>query len=79
METIAIPKFEYNNLLGLKNEIENIKKNYISRNEMDEILETIEILSDKKLMNSIKQSNREIKEGKTKILNDFEDLINELG
>ncbi|OQY00373.1 MAG: hypothetical protein B6I26_08395 [Desulfobacteraceae bacterium 4572_130] len=78
METIAIPKFEYNNLLGLKNEIENIKKNYISRNEMDEILETIEILSDKKLMNSIKQSNREIKEGKTKILNDFEDLINEL-
>ena len=46
------------------------------RDLLEEILETIDILADKELMDAIVESEKEIKEGKTR---DFRDLIKELG
>lgn len=46
------------------------------RDLLEEILETIDILADKELMDAIAESEKEIKEGKTR---DFREFIKELG
>jgi len=46
------------------------------RSLVEELIETIEILSDKNLMKSIQKSDRDIREGK--LLN-IKELLNELG
>lgn len=47
--------------------------------DVDSLIETVEILSDKELMEQIKQSEKEIREGKIKEIKskkDIEDLFN---
>jgi len=46
------------------------------RSLVEELIETIEVLSDKKLMKSIQKSDRDIREGR--LLN-IKELLNELG
>jgi len=46
------------------------------RSLVEELIETIEILSDKKLMTSIQKSDKDIREGK--VVN-FKELLKELG
>ena len=46
------------------------------RDLLEEILETIDILADKELMDAIAESEKEIKEGKTR---DFREFIKKLG
>jgi len=46
------------------------------RDLLEEILETIDILADKELMESISESEMELEEGKTR---DFGEFIKELG
>jgi len=41
------------------------------RDLLEEILETIDILADKELMDAIVESEKEIKEGKTRDLREF--------
>ncbi len=77
-EMITINKSEFDDLIGLKKEIKDIKENYISRDEIDDILETIEILSDEKMLSSIRKSEAEIKEGKLKKAENFKEILNKL-
>lgn len=72
METVTISKEEY---FHLKEDIQEIKENYVSKSEIESLIETFEVLSDEKLMNSIRQSEREIKEGCVQKLDDFDELL----
>ena len=72
METVTMPKEEY---FHLKEDIQEIKENYVSKDEIESLIETFEVLSDEKLLNSIRQSEREIKEGCVQKLDDFDELL----
>lgn len=64
--TITIPKEEYKKLK------ESVT---ISKAEYEEMLETIEILSDKEILKDIKDSKKQIAEGKFSTLNDLKNEI----
>ena len=65
-DTITIPKDEY---LKLKESVT------ISKAEYEEMVETIEILSNKEILEDIKESKKEIKEGKFTTLKDLKNEI----
>ena len=65
-DTVTIPKDEYKKLK------ESVT---ISRAEYEELLETIEVLSDKEILKDIKDSKKEIAEGKFTNLNDLKNEI----
>jgi len=46
------------------------------RDKIDSIIETLEIMSDKELMESIRRSEEDIKKGKVR---DFEEFLKEIG
>ena len=75
MKTITINKSEYDDFKNLKSQINDIKKNYVSKSELEEIYETLEILNDKNLIKSINDSNNEIKKGNSKKLKNFNELL----
>jgi PHD/YefM family antitoxin component YafN of YafNO toxin-antitoxin module len=65
-KTVTIPKEEYKKLK------ESVT---ISKAEYEEMLESIEILSDKEILKDIKDSKREIEEGKFTTLSDLKNEI----
>lgn len=66
METVTIPKEEYKKLK------ESVT---ISKSEYEELIETVEILSDKEILNDIKDSKKQIEEGKFTTLSDLKNEI----
>lgn len=65
-DTVTIPKEEYKKLK------ESVT---ISKAEYEEMLETIDILSNKEILKDIKESKKEIAEGKFTNLNDLKNEI----
>jgi len=65
-ETVTIPKEEYKKLK------ESVT---ISKAEYEELIETVEILSDREILKDIKDSKREIEEGKFTTLKDLKNEI----
>ena len=58
-------------LMGIMEKLQNI------RNEMDSLMEEIEILLDKELMESIKRGNQEIEKGEVYTLEEFKEMVKE--
>jgi len=67
---VTFTKEDRENLKALAQEVPKL------RSLVEELIETIEILSDKNLMKSIQKSDRDIREGR--LLN-IKELLNELG
>lgn len=70
MVEVTFTKEDRENLKALAQEVPKL------RSLVEELIETIEILSDKNLMKSIQKSDRDIHEGR--LLN-IKELLNELG
>ena len=70
MVEVTFTEEDRENLKALAQEVPKL------RSLVEELIETIEILSDKNLMKSIQKSDRDIREGK--LLN-IKELLNELG
>ncbi len=58
-------------LTGIMEKLQNI------RDEMDSLMEEIEILLDKELMESIKRGNQEIEKGDVYTLEEFRKMVKE--
>ncbi len=67
MEMITISKFEFDNLMGLKTEIDNIKKNYVSKSEFEEKIYQNQIYFD-----VAKEIHKKIKNKEMNVLNEDE-------
>ena len=63
-------------LTNLNNTIEVLRMIFLSRNLLDEVLETMDILTDEELMKAIRESEDAIEKGETRDLKDF---VKELG
>ena len=70
MVEVTFTEEDRENLKALAQEVPKL------RSLVEELIETIEILSDKNLMKSIQKSDRDIREGR--LLN-IKELLNELG
>ena len=70
MVEVTFTEEDRENLKALAQEVPKL------RSLVEELIETIEVLSDKKLMKSIQKSDRDIREGR--LLN-IKELLNELG
>ena len=68
-EIITINKSEFDDLMGLKNEIKNIKENYISRDEFNEKIYQNQIYFD-----VAKDIDKKIKNKEMKVLDENEVL-----
>ncbi len=73
-ETITINKIEFENIIE---SLSYLRKNSVTKQDMENYIETIEILSNPKTMKSIKKSREDIKMGRIKKVNSFDELLKE--
>ncbi len=59
----------------IKKEITEIKERMVTKEDFESIIETWEILHNEETMDQIRQSEKEIAEGKTKKFTNMRDLI----
>jgi len=55
-------------------ELKLIQSKMVTKTEIERVLETIAVLSNKNTMKQIMKSERDIAEGRTKIINSIDDL-----
>ncbi|MEK6961629.1 MAG: hypothetical protein AABX47_10785 [Nanoarchaeota archaeon] len=65
-------------LQDVYNEIIELKQRMVSKEEVENLLETVEILHNPKTMSQVKASEADIKGGRTKPINNMKDLLEEL-
>nr|MBI4156571.1 hypothetical protein [Candidatus Woesearchaeota archaeon] len=65
-ETITINK--------IYEELKLIERNMVTKDEMERMLETIEIMSNENTMEQIRQSEKDIKAGRVKEVNSMDDI-----
>ena len=59
-------------------ELKKIEKKMVTKKELEAFKDTIEIMSNPSTMRQIADSEEEIAQGKTKVINSAEDLLSEL-
>ena len=75
MEMITIPKFEFDNILE---SLSYLKKNLVTKQDMENYIETMEILNNPKTMQTIQKSRQDIKAGRIKKIDSFDDILKEI-
>jgi PHD/YefM family antitoxin component YafN of YafNO toxin-antitoxin module len=58
-------------------EIKKIRADMVKREDLEALVDTVEILSNPEKVQSIKKSERDIKQGKVKTISSVDDLLNE--
>jgi len=59
-------------------ELKTIEQNMVTHEDLDALIDTVEIISNPKTMESIHKSDIDIKEGRVKEIFSVDDLMNEL-
>ncbi|MFV9632031.1 MAG: hypothetical protein ACNYWM_13335 [Methanosarcinales archaeon] len=59
-------------------ELKTIEQNMVTHEDLDALIDTVEIISNPKTMESIHKSDMDIKEGRVKEISSVDDLISEL-
>jgi len=59
-------------------ELKTIKRTMVTREDLDALIDTVEILSNPKTMAALRKSDLDIKEGRVKEVSSVEELLNEL-
>ena len=62
------------NLSNIYRELKKIEKNMITKEEINNFIETLEIISNKDTMKQIRKSEQNIKSGKVKEINSIIDI-----
>ncbi len=60
------------------NEIKRIERNMVTKQEMENMIATIEVMGNPDTMRQIAESSDDISKGKTKLINSAKDLFDEL-
>ena len=60
------------------NELKDIRQNMVSKQEVESLIETMEILHNPKIMSQVRASATDIKTGRTKPVHNMKDLLAEL-
>ncbi len=58
-------------------EIKKIRADMVKREDLEALVDTVEILSNPEKVQAIKKSERDIKQGKVKVISSVDDLLNE--
>jgi len=58
-------------------EIKKIQADMVKREDLESLVDTVEILSNPATMETIKKSERDIKQGKVKTITSIDDLLGE--
>jgi len=58
-------------------EIKKIRADMVKREDLEALVDTVEILSNPATMESIKKSDRDIKQGRVKTITSIDDLLGE--
>jgi hypothetical protein len=58
-------------------EIRKIRADMVRREDLEALVDTVEILSNKETMQLIRQSDEDIRHGRVKEINSVDDLLNE--
>ncbi len=61
----------------IKEEIKEIKEKMVTKEDFESIIETWEILHNEETMEQIRQSEKEIAEGKVRFIRNVKDIIKE--
>ena len=59
-------------------EIKKLEKEMITKNDLDSMAETMEILANSNTMETLRKSDEDIKKGRTKKIDSVKDLIKEV-
>ena len=59
-------------------ELKRLEKKMVTREDIEALLDSIEILSNPKTMEKIRKSDRDIKKGNVKEVNSVKDLLGEM-
>ena len=59
-------------------ELKTIERTMVTREDLDALIDTVEILSNPKTMAALRKSDLDIKEGRVKEVSSVEDLLSEL-
>lgn len=59
-------------------ELKTIERTMVTREDLDALIDTVEILSNPKTMAALRKSDLDIKEGRVKEISSVEDLLSEL-
>ncbi|MFQ6055743.1 MAG: hypothetical protein ACE5KT_09340 [Methanosarcinales archaeon] len=74
METVKLPVDIVNDIISVFKSVQSTTK--FSKEYIDSLIETLEILSDKKFMEDLRKAEHQVKKGE---VISFEDAIKELG
>ena len=58
-------------------EIKKIRADMVKKEDLEALVDTVEILSNPEKVQAIKKSERDIKQGKVKVISSVDDLLNE--
>lgn len=74
-DVVVVP-FPFSDMSRAK-KLKKIREDMVKRKDLEALVDTVEILSNPAAMQAIKKSDRDIRQGRVKIITSVDDLLNE--